>query len=580
MPKTKIDALLELLTIKKKADFPTISKKLDWDLKSLEKVAQALDRVGLVRLHYPINILTKPWLALRKKPQPSKQSKPSGKILEQYSVEGMHSHVTAEVKILYSEKEKRPQYFAFSPEVSPATWIFFEFIKDEITRRLPLEEREKEKDETPKDLQIRHNVISSVIRETLHPPSKDLEILCGLLLREMYGLGDVEILIADPWLEEVVINSSTQSIAVYHRKRGWLRTNLQPGSEADIENYASQIARKVGKQVSLLNPILDAHLLSGDRVNATLFPVSTLGNTLTLRLFARKPWTITRFLQKPNNDLNLDMAALLWQALHYELNVMIGGGTASGKTSLLNSVVALIQPFQRIITIEDTRELSLPSYQWNWIPLVTRAPNPEGLGKITMLDLVVNSLRMRPDRIVMGEVRRKKEAEVLFEGMHTGHSVYATFHADTSSQLIKRLTEPPIEVPKTQLEDVHLIAIQYRDRRRNIRRLSELVEVTPGPTGPELNYIYVWKARTDQFQLVRRPRRYIEQMNLHTGMTEKEVRADQKNKAKVLKWMVTNKLEDIEQVGAVMKSYYADEASIIKSIEKNQKPEKVLGTIS
>jgi flagellar protein FlaI len=129
-----------------------------------------------------------------------------------------------------------------------------------------------------------------------------------------------------------------------------------------------------------------------------------------------------------------DMAALLWQAMQYEMNVLVAGGTASGKTSALNGLVALVQPFQRILTIEDTRELMLPTYQWNWIPMITRLPNPEGLGEVTMLDLLVNALRMRPDRIVMGEIRRKREAEVLFEAMHTGHSVYSTMHADTSGR--------------------------------------------------------------------------------------------------------------------------------------------------
>jgi Flp pilus assembly CpaF family ATPase len=149
------------------------------------------------------------------------------------------------------------------------------------------------------------------------------------------------------------------------------------------------------------------------------------------------------YLKKQNNSMSYEMAALLWQAIQFEMNIIIAGGTASGKTSALNGLLALVQPFQRIVTIEDTRELMLPSFQWNWVPLVTRQPNPEGAGEVTMLDLVVNSLRMRPDRIVMGEIRRKKEAEVLFEAIHTGHSVYATIHADTGSQVIKRLIEPP-----------------------------------------------------------------------------------------------------------------------------------------
>jgi flagellar protein FlaI len=183
---------------------------------------------------------------------------------------------------------------------------------------------------------------------------------------------------------------------------------------------------------------------------------------------------------------------------------------------------------------------------------------------------------MRPDRIVMGEIRRKREAEVLFEAMHTGHSVYSTIHADTGSQVIKRLVEPPIEVPPAEVEDIHLLVVQYRDRRKNVRRTLEISEIVPGTDIPEVNKIFIWKPRTDTFQIVKPAHRYIEQMNLHTGMTEKEVADDQGQKVNVLKWMVENKLDTVEDVGRVMRMYYSDEASIVKAAQSNTKPSKVL----
>jgi flagellar protein FlaI len=176
----------------------------------------------------------------------------------------------------------------------------------------------------------------------------------------------------------------------------------------------------------------------------------------------------------------------------------------------------------------------------------------------------------------MGEIRRKREAEVLFEAMHTGHSVYSTIHADTGAQVLKRLTEPPIEVPAVQVEDIHLLLIQYRDRRKNIRRTLELSEVVPGVSGPELNRIYNWKPRTDSFQAVKAPRRYVEQMNLHTGMTDKEISADQKQKISILNWMIKNDLDSIDDVGRVMKAYYADSESVLAGVSKDLKPSKVL----
>jgi flagellar protein FlaI len=439
---------------------------------------------------------------------------------------------------------------------------------------------ERTHEEVLREMNERDAAIRRLISAELVIDQDSLRILSKIAMNEMYGLGDLEMLISDPMLEEIIINSSKTPVSVYHRSYGWMKTNIVVNTEEEIENYSAQIARKVGRQITTLNPILDAHLVTGDRANATLYPVSTAGNSLTLRLFAREPWSIVRFASEQTKSMSMDMAALLWQAVHYEMNVLVAGGTASGKTSALNSIVSLIPPYQRVVTIEDTRELVLPSYQWNWVPMATRAANPEGLGEVTMLDLVVNALRMRPDRIVMGEIRRKREAEVLFEAMHTGHSVYGTIHADTADQVIKRLLEPPIELPPAEVEDIHLLLIQYRDRRRNIRRTLELAEVMPTAKVPELNHIFKWRARTDTFENVRTPNRYIELMNLHTGFTSKEVLDDQRSKAEVLQWMDKNKMYKVDEVGRVMKSYYTDEAELVKAVEKGLKPEKVLGEVA
>ena len=200
---------------------------------------------------------------------------------------------------------------------------------------------------------------------------------------------------------------------------------------------------KIGKQITVLDPLLDAHLLSGDRVNSTLFPISTKGNTITIRKFRRDPWTVTDLIS--NKTVSSEVMATIWEAIQYEMSVVFSGGTASGKTTILGVSMPFIPPNHRIISIEDTREIFLPEYL-HWVPLTTREPNPEGKGEVTMLDLLVNSLRMRPDRIVVGEIRRKEEAEVLFEAMHTGHSAYTTVHANTADETIRRLTNPPIEI--------------------------------------------------------------------------------------------------------------------------------------
>ncbi|MEM4634168.1 MAG: ATPase, T2SS/T4P/T4SS family, partial [Candidatus Anstonellaceae archaeon] len=396
------------------------------------------------------------------------------------------------------------------------------------------------------------------------------DILVGILLHKLFGLGEIDVLNQDDWLEEIIINNSKSPIGVYHRRLGWLKTNIYMPDEDSIFNYASQIGRRVGRQIAILTPILDARLETGDRVCATLMPISAHGNTITIRRFARNPWTIVNLVGDPGYSMTPEMAGMLWQAIHYEMNILIAGGTASGKTTALNALASFIPPNQRVVTIEDTRELMLPPYQWNWVPLLTRAPNAEGLGEVTMLDMLTTSLRMRPDRIILGEMRRQREAEVLFEAMHTGHSVCATLHADTGMQTLRRLTSPPINLPPSDLDAVHLLVVQYRDRRKNVRRTLEICEIVGGEKESDLstNVVYRWRPRTDTFDMVGEPNKYLKELNLHTGMTKEEIYQDIKNRATVIKWMISNKLSDIDSVGRIMALYYSKPKEIVDIAKK------------
>ena len=327
----------------------------------------------------------------------------------------------------------------------------------------------------------------------------------------------------------------------------------------------------MGRQIATLTPILDARLEMGDRVCATLVPISSHGNTITIRRFARVPWTIINLLGEPAHTMNLEMAAMLWQAFHYELNMMVVGGTASGKTSALNALAAFVPPNQRIITIEDTRELTLPKHQWNWIPLLTRLPNPEGQGEVTMLDCITTSLRMRPDRIFVGEIRKQREAEVAFEAMHTGHSVYSTLHADTATQAVRRMTNPPIELPAAELDTLHLLVVQFRDRRRNLRRTLEIAEVSEASEDNvvEPNIVFRWRPRSDTWEKVSEPARFYKELNLHTGMTKEKIMDDNKKRQTILRWMIKNKITDIDSVGNIFSLYYSNPEEVFDIANRN-----------
>lgn len=576
---TKIDELIELAQ-KSKGRFVTFkaaSEKLKVPAPEIERIARILEKVRITETVYPLNPFAQPGMKLMKElPPVEEQEVPKGKAVEKYTVGDESGHAMGVIYIIENAAEKRAGYFLKRNAVSNYTKLYLAHLQDQVALELPPETAQMSDEERKKTVYKEQCDVTEKHLSRIEADQKSVRLMCGMIRSSMFGFGDIDVLLADDWLEEIAINKSKTPVLAYHRKFGWLRTNLFIDSEEQIFNYSSQIARRIGKQISTLNPILDAHLLSGDRVNATMPPVSMKGNTLTIRRFARNPWTLVHMISGASRSLTPEMAGLLWQAMHYEMNVLVAGGTASGKTSILNALCMFVPPYQRIVSIEDTREITLPSMHWNWIPLVTRLPNPEGLGEVTMLDLMVNALRMRPDRIIVGEIRRAEEARVLFEAMHTGHSVYSTLHADTGMQVVKRLIEPPIEVPPSEVEGVNLVLVQYRDRRKNLRRTAEISEITSSAGVPEISKSYMWRARSDKFELAKPPNKYLQSLNLHTGMTEKEIYEDQKRKSDILLWLDKNNYRDIEQIGQMIKTYYADEASIYRAAEKNMKPDKVL----
>jgi flagellar protein FlaI len=516
-------------------------------------------------------VFSKPAIRLVAKQEKKPTSHFEGQtMLASYSLE--ESGVPANVQIWESKEEARPVYSILVSSAGPYTQVFLDYLRDALARDIPVLTEEITDPKKLAKLKERFYIAAQdrIKLELSDLPEEKRGILAGMLLHRMYGLGEMELLMSDNWLEEVGVNSATEPIAVYHKKFGWLKTTMFISSEEEIYNYASQIGRKAGRDITLLNPIMDANLLTGDRVAATLFPISSSGNTITIRRFARIPWTIIDFINPELKTMSIEMAAFLWLAVQYEMNIMVAGGTASGKTSALNTISALTPASQRIISVEDTREINLPTYlKWNWIPLTTRGANPEGKGGVDMLDLTVAALRMRPDRVIVGEVRRQREAEVLFEAMHTGHAVYSTLHADNAVQAVRRLVEPPISIPKTELDSLHIMLVQYRDRRKGIRRTYEISELTSAAGGEiTLNPLFKWRPRDDTFEKRNESLRVFEELNLHTGMTADEIRTDLKQKQSVLEWMLKNEVSEIDRVGEVMNLYYKEPESIIAAARK------------
>ncbi|MBI5224672.1 type II/IV secretion system ATPase subunit [Candidatus Micrarchaeota archaeon] len=497
------------------------------------------------------------------------------KILSTYKLE--NEKVVADVRVVQRESEYINTYELEYLQLNEATRAVLNTLKEKIIEKVDLKISDlvTQGDDAIVRKKFTEKAKEFIKKEFPNATAEEEDFLLGKLIQEMLGLGDLELMLADAMLEEIIVNSSKEPLWVYHRKFGWLKSNVTIATESQIQNYSEIIARKIGRQITTLTPLLDANLVGGSRVNSVLFPIASKGNSIVIRKFRADPWTIINMIDPAVNTLTAEVAALLWLCVQYEMNILVGGGTGSGKTSFLNSIMLFTPTNQRIVSIEDTRELVLPIFT-HWTPMITRQPNSEGKGEITMLDLMVNSLRMRPDRIIVGEVRRQREAETMFEAMHTGHAVYSTFHAEDVFQLKSRLVNPPVNIPELSLGALNLAVIQYRQRRSGIRRTFEIAEFIEEDNKTNINVIYRWNPATDQVEKVGESIRLYTTLGLYTGMKPKEITLELENRAKVLTYMVKRGINMVNDVGRIIAWYYVDKEKLLRIVNSNLPPDELL----
>lgn len=477
-----------------------------------------------------------------------------------------YDYLAGKIPITVTVKEVKgefvPIYSVAVASISHTTELILERIRQELIKKVNLglvDITDVKKADLIED-RFRKAINLLIEKYFIDQDAQTKGILATYLAHKALGLGRIELVMNDSRLEEVVVNQAAEPVWVFHKKHGWLKTDIILRTEDEIRQYASIVGRKVGRQISVLEPLLDAHLNEGDRVNATLMPISSHGNTITLRKFSRDPWTITKFMQ--SGTISPEAAALIWMAMQYEMSALIVGGTASGKTSALNVLANFFPPNQRVLSIEDTREIRLPKFL-HWVPMNTRLSNAEGKGAILMEDLLVNALRMRPDRILVGEVRRRQESETLFEAIHTGHSCYSTFHANNAVEAVDRLTNPPISIPKTMLHAISLLIVQFRNRRTGLRRTFQIAEILPGA---QVNVLMQYDAKKDKLVRVSKSKALYQQLSLYTGFSTAQIEKDLKEKQQVLKYLVDFEIVSVDDVGRIMAEYYLDKDALMNWI--------------
>ena len=430
------------------------------------------------------------------------------------------------------------------------------------------------------NFQVKEDVLLNDIKHSLYTKLQEtnpntnisneyLEGLSQNFLRDIVGYGNIDPLIQDDELEEIMIIGTDKPVYVYHRKYGMMKTNLQYNNERELLNLIDTIARQINRRIDQESPILDGRLNDGSRINATIPPVSADGPSLTIRKFKKDPLTIIDLIN--SNTITVELSAFLWLCIDglgvKSANAIISGGTSSGKTTTLNALSAFINPKERIITIEDTLELQIPHE--HVIRMETRPANVENKGELTMNDLVKNSLRQRPDRIIVGEVR-SDEAITLFTALNTGHSGFGTLHSNDARETITRLTNPPMSVPKIMIQAIDFIIMQnriYTPSGVSYRRISEVAEVVGMEENTvQLNKIFQWNPERDTIENVSVASNTLSQIASLSGHSITELNHEIENREILLKHMVRQNIRSVGDVNRVIELYLKDQEYVLNRI--------------
>nr|WP_302578860.1 CpaF family protein [Methanobrevibacter arboriphilus] len=416
-------------------------------------------------------------------------------------------------------------------------------------------------------LNSKNNIFKNVSDKSFS--NEGIDKLANKFFKEIIGYGELDSLISDDELEEIMIIGINKPVFVYHRDYGMMESNLIYNTDEEILSVIESIARQVNRRIDQESPIMDARLENGSRVNATIPPISADGPSLTIRKFKKDPLTIIDIINE--NTLSSDLAAFLWLCVDglgvKPANTIISGGTSSGKTTTLNSLTAFINPRERIITIEDTLELQIPHQ--HVLRMETRNSNIENRGELTMDDLVKNSLRQRPDRIILGEVRGK-EAVTLFTALNTGHSGFGTLHSNSSRETITRLTNAPMNVPKVMISAIDFIIMQnriYRSDGVSVRRVTEVVEVVGIEEGTiQLNKIFNWNSKSDEIENVSISCNTLQTIANIKGIKVKDLFDEIDKRKRVLNFLSDNNIRNIHELNKFIGNYYLNPFNVLDYI--------------
>ena len=466
------------------------------------------------------------------------------------------------VVIALNRRTNQKEYLLFEPSLSEFEYELLERLHEDLRDVLILTSDEIRKDRKRILLEKMYTLIDD------YGLSLDILTLFKLqyyLVRNFIGWSRIEPLMRDPLLEDISCDGNKIPLFLYHRRYRNIRTNIS--FEPDVLNsLAITLAQRSGKHISAGSPMIDATLPDGSRLQLTLGKeVTTRGTSFTIRKFREEPFSPVELME--NGTFNAEELVYFWLAIENNKSLLFIGGTASGKTTSLNAVSLFIPPVSKVVSIEDTREITL--HHDNWIASVTREALTEGGNAINMFDLLKAAMRQRPEYILVGEVRGE-EAQTLFQAMNTGHTTFSTMHAGSVDAAIHRLESEPLSVPRNMVQALNIISVQgliYRGNER-VRRVLEIVEIAgidPSTGNLRVNNVFVYDPVRDIFSYTGRSQIFSD-IAEKRGWTREQLEEEIAVRKRLLEEMKKQEIMDYISVASIFHAYHIEKGKVLASL--------------
>lgn len=534
-----------------------------------------------------------------------KRAGPSEKVLIQSELSYMRRQLSVDRKTVNVTYPVNPPYafihvhfdrgageFAYDvlePQLTPVEEVTLKKIRDKLEvmmgqEELPVPLSSRLDDSEEMKEYVRTRFLRVIDLYDIDVPEKRRSVFLYYLSRDFLALGRTDAVLKDPFLEDVSCLGHGVPLYVYHRVFGSIRSNVIYPGELELNRYIVRLAQVSGKHISIYQPILDATLQDGSRINLTLgTEVTRKGSTFSIRRFSQDPVSPIDLLKF--GSVSSWLLSYFWTLIEAHRSILISGGTASGKTTLLNAICMFIRPEDKIVSIEDTPEIHIDHD--NWIQSVARSGygmgnvassasgvsgvtgGPKASGSVTLFDLLVAALRQRPEYVIVGEVRGA-EAFTLFQAISVGHASMSTIHAGSIGELIHRVENEPMNIPRVLFQALDVVAfpaqVVVKDSRvRRVTGVTEILEVDPTTKELLTNDVMGWQPANDAFVSLGRSF-ILEKVGRTSGRTVTELLSLMKKKQEFLELLAKLNVTNFRDVCDAIQSYYVDPAEAYRSL--------------